>query len=482
MSRRDAHRRRPLRHSVRRRLGCLGTTVILLLLGTAHVRFWYGARERPAVPDPEALPGRLLMEPPGMGARERPPFELVLWLPYPHQNLAVVRKALGGMEETQEWLAAVLRLAEARTGTEPRLSLPTFGPFPLPPARGMTLALGEGETRGRPNNLLVARIYPSLAWIGRSAGAIAGNPWLKGGRVRAFGGPARVSWDGTLWLIADGEGAPETLAVPDTLPGSSPQPALARLRLGSAAGLGDLPAGGYRLFRPEGVPGDLELALEEPGDADGAGAGDPFEGWGPVLSEAGVVAAWAHGPAASRTGLGLLFGGDGRRGLPPAAVLAPRTVPTSGTPAADSRRLRLIHERLPAFLRDELERAPAGPWLAFATDRDALTAARELAARLPPPEALPDRFLWVDLPALRGFVAAVVELMEEVPLFPRRELRRWRDARIALAPLEGFSHLTLLSRAGSSSGGAPEGGAEAERGERPRWTFRLHLESARAGS
>lgn len=448
-----------------RRLGCAGLAALVLVLTVTYARTQYGARERAAAPDPDGLPGRLL---------EDPSFDLVLWLPYPHQNLARVREALGGEEGTREWLGAVLRLAEVRSGAEVELALPAFGPFPVPPARELALAIGEpGGERGEAGgpgvarNLLAARIYPSLAWIGRSAGAVAGNPWLKGGEVRAFGGPARVSWDGTVWRVAGGEvdvGEGDSGAVAATRAGSGREPALARLRLGSAAGHGDPPAGGYRLFRPEGAPGDLELALEGPRDHQRVGGedpyvSDPFEALAPRLLDAGAVAVWARGPRASRTGLAVLFDRGGRRGLPPAAVLAPSSATASARSSEGSRRLRLIHERLPSFLRDELERAPAGPWLALATDGEALAAVRELAARLPPPEALPDRFLWVDLPALRGFVDTVVELMEEVPLFPRRELRRWRDARTALAPLEGFDELLLLSRP--------------ERLPRPLW--RLHL-------
>lgn len=453
--------------SRRRRLGCAGLVILALVLSATYWKSQYGMRERAAVPDPQRLPGRLF---------ESPSFDLVLWLPYPHQNLALLREALGGEKGVREWLGAVLRLAEAGSKTEPRIAVPSFGPFPVPPAREMTWALDGKGDRASPRSLLVARIYPLLAWIGRSAGAIAGNPWLEGGEVRAFGGPARVSWNGTVWRIAGGGVDPEALASADTLPAISSQPALARVRLGSGVGSRDLPAGVYRLFRPEAAPGDLELALEESGDLGEDGATDPFESLGSVLSAAGVVAVWARGPAAPRTGLAVLFDGGGGRGLPPAAVLVPTSAPT--TPG--TRRLRLIHERLPSFLRDELQRAPAEPWLALATDEDALMAVRELVARLPSPEALPDRFLWVDLPALRGFVATVVDLMEEVPLFPRRELERWRDVRTALAPLEGFGRLTLLSRKKPSSGGAPEG-AEPEWGERPRWRLRLHRQTSMPG-
>lgn len=429
--------------SRRRRLGCAGLAVVVLLLSVAYGRHQYGARERPAVPTPDALPGRLL---------EDPAFDLVLWLPYPHQNVAALRQALGDEEGASEWLAAVLRLAEVRSGMEEEIVLPAFGPFPLPPAREMTLAIGNsrgGRAGGGGRKMLAARMYPSLAWIGRAAGAVAGNPWLAGGEVRAFGGPARVSWDGTVWRIVGGDldlGGMDP-EIPASVGASIPEPALARVRIGPGVGSRELPAGGYRLFWPAGTSGDLELTREELHAGDGQtpdiAEPDPFEALAPRLAAAGVAAVWAQGPEAGgagsrRTGFAVLFHGGGRRGLPPAAVLAP---------ASDgSRRLRLIHERLPSFLRDELEEAPAGPWLALATDAQALTTVRELAERLPPPEALPDRFLWVDLPALRGFVAAVVDLMEEVPLFPRRELRRWRDLRTALAPLEGFGELTLLSR------------------------------------
>jgi hypothetical protein len=448
----------------RRRLGCLASVLVAAgLLGT-HGWVQYGPRERAGAPVAGGLPDRLL---------EDRSFDLALWLAYPHQNLAVFRRELGGEGPTREWAAAVLRLAEVRSRAEPEISLPAFGPFPVPPARELTLAIGEAGERSRSpaGALLAARVYPALVWIGRSAGAIAGNPWLSGGEVRAFGQPARVSWDGAVWRVASEAADPGALAAARTVHGGiSREPALARLRVGSGLASGGLPAGGYRLFRPRDAPTDLELALEGPrngekGVPEETWEADPFEALGPELAAAGVAAAWAQGTSAQgsrggRVGLVLLYHGGGRGRLPPMAVLAPASTPASTRAPEAPRRLRLLQERLPSFLREELERAPAGPWLALASDEDALAAACRLAARLPRPEALPDRFLWVDLPALRGLVDTVVELLEDVPLFPRGELRRWRDVRTAMGPLEGFGRLTLLSRP--------------ERPPQPRWRLRLH--------
>jgi hypothetical protein len=430
---------------LRRRLGCLASVLLAAgLLGT-HGWVQYGPRERAGAPVAGGLPDRLL---------EDRSFDLALWLAYPHQNLAVLRRELGGEGPTREWVAAVLRLAEAGSGAEPEISLPAFGPFPVPPARELTLAIGRVGERGRSPGgaLLAARVYPALVWIGRSAGAITGNPWLSGGEVRAFGGPARVSWDGAVWRIASEALDPGAVvaAASTAREGVSREPALARLRVGSGLVSRGLPAGGYRLFRTPEAPTDLELALEGPGSGEEgvpeAGEADPFEALAPELAAAGVAAAWAQGSRGRRVGLALLFHGGGRGRLPPMAVLAPASTPASSRTSEAPPRLRLVQEHLPSFLREDIERAPAGRWLALASDEDALAEACRLAARLPPPEELPDRFLWVDLPALRGLVDTVVELLEDVPLFPRGELRRWRDVRTAMGPLEGFGRLTLLSR------------------------------------
>jgi len=433
--------------------------VLLAALAAGHVLYWYGGRERPAVPDPDDLPARLL---------DDPSFDLALWLPYPHQNLAVVEQALGGREGTEGWLAALLRLAEGRSegrSEDGAVSIPAFGPFTVPPAREVTLARGREPQGGTERVQVAARIYPSLARIGWLAGAVAGNPWLAGGEVRALGGDARVSWDGGVWRISRGpegrEGATSSPAA------SFPQrllPALARLRVGDRAATGDLPAGRYRLerSRDEGAgAGDLELVLEG-----GRGSEtDALAAWERHFADAGVLAVLATGPRRERTGIAVVFAGDaaggaagdagrgtsGRRPsleLPPAAVLAPASVASS-----ESRRPRLVHEKLPSFLRGELERSAVGPWVVLATGDAALRAARPLAAGLPPPERLPDLGLWVDLPALRGFVGTVVEVMEEVPLFPRRELQRWRDLHTVLAPLEGFDRLVLLSTRETPAGG-----------------------------
>lgn len=414
---------------MRRRLGCWLLAILVLGLAAGHVLFWYAARERPAAPDPQDEPARLFSD---------PSFDLALWLPYPHQNLAQLEDALGGRQGAEEWLGAVLRLAEVQP-EDREVSIPSFGPFSWPPAREVAVAFGEGsagsgDSTGTRKVRLAARIYPSLGWIGRAAGGLTGNPWLAGGEVRAFGGPARVSWQDGLWQVSggsEGEGSAEVRTSLD-------EPALARLRVGPGSGSSELPAGSYRLARSESGAG-FELGLDREGGADGEG--DPMEPWLQGLAGAGVTAVWAE-PG----GIVVLFGegGDtGRNLLPPAAVLA-----GEGRESQGLERPRLVHERLPSFLGGELERSVVGRWGVLATDDGALRTARELAAELPPPEVLPDRLLWVELPALRGFVEDVVELMEEVPLFPRRELARWRDLRTALAPLEGFDRLVLLTRSG----------------------------------
>jgi len=439
----------------RRAVGCLGLVLLVAGLVIAYGVYQYGARERAAVPATGDLPARLL---------DDLSYAAAVWLAHPHQNLAVLEQALGGRAATGRWLAAMARLAGVDDGREIRL--PAFGPFAVPPAREMAVAWRRGSDA--PSAVLAARIDPVLALVGRLAGRVAGNPWLRGGRVQVFGGPAEVRWQEGLWVIGP-PGAPlDPAAAAERRRPLERPPALALLRLGSTTRR-EMPAGRYRLARPPGMPEDLELALE----ADESERSDPFEAVLAHLDVAGPAAAWVQGAGEERTGMVLILRSRGRRGLPPAAVLAP-----AGDTAPAGRRLRLPHERLPSFLRDDWPSGEVGPWRVLATDDEALRTARALAAELPAPRELPRRALWVDVAAMRDFVDSVLGVMEEVPLFPREDLRRWRDLRTVLAPMERFARITLLSRAGSPPS-APDGatlpkGASGAPSQKPLWRLRLH--------
>src|SRR6185295_16284892 len=112
-----------------------------------------------------------------------------LWLPYPHQNLGALGKAV---ERPQEVLAAASRLAGL-----PEPAIPRLGAFGIPAAREL---LVEASLDGHTVRAAM-RLYPATAALTRLAGTVARNPWLAGGEVRVNGSPAEVRWDGLTWRL-----------------------------------------------------------------------------------------------------------------------------------------------------------------------------------------------------------------------------------------------------------------------------------------
>lgn len=410
-----------------RRARVAAAAAVCLLLATGHVVYWYAPRERPAEPDPEDLPGRLL----AAGG-----YDAAVWVPYPHQNLWVLRRALGGEGGAAEWLAAAGRLAGL-----PPPSLPSFGPFPLPPAREMVVAFDRRDGRG----MVAARVYPILARVARLAGWVAGNPWLAGGEVPAFGGTARVAWEGGLWTVTtDGSAA---------LPGAEARPpsgaALTILHLRRPADW--LPADLYRLRRPAGRPRDLELVSA---GVEAAGAALPR--WRdrrfPASGVAFAVANGRGGPAAEEAGVLVVFARGGGGELPETAALAGRGV-------EEDRRLRLPQERLSRLLGGSVERVEEGGWQLLGSDRQALAILRRLAPDL---AALLETAggeagegllggLWLDPRATGTLVADTAATLEAIPLVSRREVQRWRDGERVLAPLREVDRVTLVMTSGPRS-------------------------------
>ncbi|HEX2165471.1 MAG TPA: hypothetical protein VHM02_16135, partial [Thermoanaerobaculia bacterium] len=218
----------------RRRSVLLGALVVLLLAAVAHLLWWSWPRPHAATPDPDDLPGRLL-------ATERLP--VALWIAYPHQNLAALAGAVGREDGARAWMAALARRTEL-----PATELPGFGPFPAPPAR--ELAAASDATGERV--VVAARVEPVFAALSRLAGLVAGNPWLAGGEVDAFGGRAEVVWDGTLWTVSNLP-AEEVRALAEGRPGEAvvplSAPALAAVRLDRP--LAPLPPGTHALRRTD---------------------------------------------------------------------------------------------------------------------------------------------------------------------------------------------------------------------------------------
>ena len=93
-----------------RRVWALALTIGLAIAG--HLWFWYAPRFRPSLPD-EGPAARLL---------RHETLPLAVWIPFPHQNLALMERRLGVELQT---LRGALDAAEL-----PNPSLPRFGNLP----------------------------------------------------------------------------------------------------------------------------------------------------------------------------------------------------------------------------------------------------------------------------------------------------------------------------------------------------------------
>jgi len=193
-----------------------------------HLWYWYAPRERPGAPSTGAAAALFAAS----------PLPYRLWIPYPHQNLARLRR------DVPAGVGAALRLFGVKA---PRLQ--RFGPFDVPPSSAIALA---SDARGD-QWVVVAQVYPAIALIARAAGSVAGNPWLAGGEVESGGKGLRVGWaPGGVWWVSS-EGSAEATEIIGRPVESSGLPAgLAWLRSGK--GLGPLPPGDYRLNGPASAP------------------------------------------------------------------------------------------------------------------------------------------------------------------------------------------------------------------------------------
>jgi len=466
----------PSRH---RRWLALGTAAAVAVLAlAAHLAWSYLPRVRPGRPAPGGLAARLLTSA-DFGRPDAAGPSVVLWVAYPHQNLAALERALGEEDSERDRFLA----AAARLGGLPELELPRFGPFAAPPSREL-VAVSDPEGR---RVLVAARVYPTVAVLARLAGAVAGNPWLSGGEVDAFGGTAEVAWDGLLWTVGtvgedgaavwlgqsggaagdyggeaarsgrdggggDARGRPggrpepgEAGAAGTAGPPEPAGPALAILALAEPVSF--LPAGRHRLGR---LADGLALATE--------GADDLPTVDTDLLAGAGAAALAVSGPGGPLAGEGeaaaaaalALFPPDrvdgelSLRGLLRRAVAIPGAAVwyrSGGGEPGPARRFLA-----PLFSGGRSRDASAGtasPFALVATGGDALTRARRLT---PEVERLAEDLrlgLWVDPRAAFEAVDPVVDLLEKVPLVPRDDLARWRDWRTVLAPLAGYDAVAL---------------------------------------
>lgn len=418
-----------------RRRWLLAAVALLLVALVGHYLWWYLPRARPAVPDPEDLPARLL------AGGELP---VALWIPFPHQNLGALEEGFGEGDERRRFLDALARVAGL-----PEPEIPGFGPFTAPPSRELVALSDEAGERV----VVAARVYPALAAVSRLAGMLAGNPWLAGGEVDAFGGRAEVRWDGTLWTVGNvplesvlsrgGSGGGEV---------GLGEPALAALRLERP--ISYLPTGIHRLHRT----GDgLEVvtagwtAPVAPGTAEGIGliAG----GNGPAL----LAVSGPGGPLEGEGGAFALFPGDGGGGAL-AGLLdgLPRAV-VWYRPGGE--RFDLPAEEILSRLGDRAR--GAGGWTLLGTSSSAVAAAGPLTPEVDRLARTVSLALAADPAAALAAVDRVLQVLEAVPLIDRDELRRWRDWHTVLTPLTAYRELWVLSSVTGATTGTLEGETQA---------------------
>jgi hypothetical protein len=367
----------------RRRIG-VGLAIAVAVVGVvAHVAYWYAPRWHAL----EVERARLLPA--------SPEADEVLWVPFPHQNLGALD---GAVEDADAVVAAAGRLL----GTA-EISIPRLRPFGVPAAHEV-----EIEWRGAAAPTVRVAAYPSLRWVARAAGRLAGNPWLAGGEVRAGEEPRRVRWSEGVWELGSGNDGsaprPETPAPA----GSAP----VWLRFAEQRPGGALPQGVYDLTVVERA---LRLGPT-------ARALDP-----PETSSRVVLFVVDRREGGTRC-LMLVAGG----GVQAGAVTLPGLAATAGT-------------------RDEaVEVLPAGRWLdglfdlpsaiepgkgvSVATDASLLPLTTEVL------EAWGE---WMDGEGLVGIAwlrpgpaaemaGVVTDLLDDLPFVPQETRRRWRDATLVL--------------------------------------------------
>ena len=415
----------------------LALLAAVLLAG--HIFYWYMPRARAAAPEPGSLPARLL------AAGAAGAYDACFWVPYPHQNLGILRSRL---EDGAAWLAAVARVA----GLPPPV-LPGFGPFAVPPSSEIAACSDLSGDRF----FLVARVYPALSAVARLSGKMADNPWLAGGEVREPRGGdnpeerlIEVAWREGMWTVSSGGGEPELSAAAGAP--SRPFPASFGLfRL--FKDVSELPTGDY-LLRREGD--DLEVTLDRP---DAVAAPELPSDLTPVLL---AVAGPSWPPAETKPLPPAAFaifdigeGGEtpgetpGRAAFGPLGALPGIAVfhPPGG------RRWEVPTQGLAGLLTGGLPKGNAAGWQIVAVDAASLARAEELAPRLSalaPPDGTADKGrlvlgLWVrPAPAVR-LVSRVRKLFEKIPVVESRQVQRWKDWETLLKPLAPCERIALAA-------------------------------------
>lgn len=409
--------------------------VLVLALGLfIYVVRSYWPRERPAVPDPDGLPARLMAS----GA-----YEACFWVPYPHQNIGALSAVV---DDGRDWLEAAARVAEV-----PPPVLPSFGPFAVPPSREVVVCSDLDGDRF----FVAAQVYSLLGGIAKLAGTVADNPWLAGGDIREAKGTGdavvervlHVAWQGGVWTVSGGDGAPDD-------PSKVRSPLLHPRSLGiirlerEISGFAD---GDYLLRRRDG---DLELARDSSEPA--PPVPDPTAGETPrpvLLAVTGASWPDAEPKPLPPAAFALFEVGDENAAkfgpfgsLPGAAVFHP----------PGSKRWSLPGEGLTGLLAGALPKAQEAGWQITAMDGESLNRARRLAPKLTalaPPDVTAalngdDRLmlgLWVEPRPALLMVRRIRTFLEKIPLVDRRQVKRWKDWETLLMPIAPCEQLTLAA-------------------------------------
>ena len=386
-------------------MGCAGLLAVALL---GHWYYWYAPRARAGSPgDGDWTAGVFL------GADDLP---IRLWIPFPHQNLA----ALEGAVSDLQGLSAVSSYLLA----EDLLSLPSFGPFRMPPARDLVIA---GTPQG--DRIVVgATVYPLVARLARAAGRLAGNPWLSGGSVELQGRTVEVEWRDGVWLAAQG---PVSEGDPSLLPALEPAHAL--FSLGQP--LGPVPGGHYRL--DVGARGwRIASADHIPMQV----AGPPS---GPRIPPGLALVAMSASSDAARDPIlrmfVLLSGEGGATEQLTRAVVGHR---------GSGERWLLPAEKLLSGLGFEVTDSTLDAWALVAYDELAIQqVVRQLPALSGWLESLEGESLelaiWVNLAAARGSLEGLARALSSLPLPATHQIRAWTLAAQSLASLDSSGSLSL---------------------------------------